>query len=180
MVGYGTQSSKLVTTSISKVKLDDIDQANDYNPIKMLQGRVPGVNISNSSGTPGATPNIQVRGVGSINGGSKASLCGRWYSGRVLSKYQSVGYRKYRGAERCFGSGNIRFACQFGSSDYHYQERKRAALLRLMFRAVSASGETCQRISRWQMLRNMPTQCRLPLTIIMSRWGRMCSFICPL
>lgn len=71
VVGYGTQSSKLVTTSISKVKLDDIDQANDYNPIKMLQGRVPGVNISNSSGTPGATPNIQVRGVGSINGGSK-------------------------------------------------------------------------------------------------------------
>ncbi|MDE7443485.1 MAG: TonB-dependent receptor plug domain-containing protein, partial [Muribaculaceae bacterium] len=57
--------------SISKVKIDDIDQANDYNPIKMLQGRVPGVNISNASGTPGATPNIQVRGVGSINGGSK-------------------------------------------------------------------------------------------------------------
>lgn len=71
VVGYGTQSSKLITTSISKVKLDDIDQANDYNPIKMLQGRVPGVNISNSSGTPGATPNIQVRGIGSINGGSQ-------------------------------------------------------------------------------------------------------------
>lgn len=71
VVGYGTQSSKLVTTSISKVKLDDIDQANDNNPIKMLQGRVPGVNISNASGTPGANPNIQVRGIGSINGGSK-------------------------------------------------------------------------------------------------------------
>ncbi|WP_363322821.1 SusC/RagA family TonB-linked outer membrane protein [uncultured Muribaculum sp.] len=71
VVGYGTQSSKLVTTSISKVKLDDIDTGNDHNPIKMLQGRVPGVNISNASGTPGANPNIQVRGIGSINGGSK-------------------------------------------------------------------------------------------------------------
>lgn len=59
VVGYGTQSSKLITTSISKVKLDEIDQANDYNPIKMLQGRVAGVNIANASGTPGETPNIR-------------------------------------------------------------------------------------------------------------------------
>ena len=40
VVGYGVQSQKLVTTSISKVKMENIDQGNDYNPIKMLQGRV--------------------------------------------------------------------------------------------------------------------------------------------
>lgn len=49
VVGYGVQSQKLVTTSISKVKMENIDQGNDYNPIKMLQGRVAGVNISSAS-----------------------------------------------------------------------------------------------------------------------------------
>lgn len=70
VVGYGVQSQKLVTTSISKVKMENIDQGNDYNPIKMLQGRVAGVNISSASGTPGETPNITVRGIGSVSGGS--------------------------------------------------------------------------------------------------------------
>ena len=124
MVGYGTQSSKLVTTSISKVKLDDIDQANDYNPIKMLQGRVPGVNISNSSGTPGATPNIQVRGVGSINGGSKPlyvvdGIPAESYPNINPSDIESIEVLKDASAAAIYGS-----ACQFGSSDYHYQERK--------------------------------------------------------
>lgn len=70
VVGYGVQSQKLVTTSISKVKMDNIDQGNDFNPIKMLQGRVSGVNISSASGTPGEAPNVTVRGIGSISGGS--------------------------------------------------------------------------------------------------------------
>ncbi len=65
-----TESShkKLVTTSISKVKMENIDQGNDYNPIKMLQGRVAGVNISSASGTPGEAPNVTVRGIGSVSG----------------------------------------------------------------------------------------------------------------
>lgn len=70
VIGYGVQSQKLVTTSISKVKMDDIDRGNDFNPIKMLQGRVSGVNISSASGTPGEAPNVTVRGIGSISGGS--------------------------------------------------------------------------------------------------------------
>ncbi|KAA6319118.1 TonB-dependent receptor SusC, partial [termite gut metagenome] len=70
VVGYGTQSQKLVTISISKLKMADVDQGNDFNPVKMLQGRVTGVNISSSSGTPGAEPNVIVRGVGSISGSS--------------------------------------------------------------------------------------------------------------
>lgn len=70
VIGYGTQSAKFVTTSISKVKMDNIDKGGDYDPIKMLQGRVAGVNITNSSGTPGSTPSIFVRGIGSISGSS--------------------------------------------------------------------------------------------------------------
>jgi TonB-linked SusC/RagA family outer membrane protein len=70
VVGYGTQSQKLVTTSISKFKMEGVDQGNDFNPVKMLQGRVSGVNIASSSGMPGAEPNVIVRGVGSISGNS--------------------------------------------------------------------------------------------------------------
>jgi TonB-linked SusC/RagA family outer membrane protein len=70
VVGYGTQSQKLVTTSISKLKIGDVDQGNDFNPVKMLQGRVTGVNVSSSSGMPGAEPNVIIRGVGSVSGNS--------------------------------------------------------------------------------------------------------------
>lgn len=68
VVGYGKQSEKLLTTSISSMKVDEIDQGNDYNVAKMLQGRTPGVNVSTASGIPGEQPNVRVRGVASISG----------------------------------------------------------------------------------------------------------------
>lgn len=68
VVGYGKQSEKLVTTSISSLKIDEVDQGNDYNVAKMLQGRTPGVNVSTASGIPGQQPNVRVRGVASISG----------------------------------------------------------------------------------------------------------------
>lgn len=70
VVGYGKQSEKLVTTSISTLKLDEVDQGGDYNVAKMLQGRVTGVNVSTPSGTPGQQPNVRVRGIASISGNS--------------------------------------------------------------------------------------------------------------
>lgn len=70
VVGYGSQSEKLVTTSISSLKLDDVDHGGDYNVAKMLQGRTPGVNVASASGTPGAQPSVRVRGIASISGNS--------------------------------------------------------------------------------------------------------------
>ncbi len=69
VVGYGSQSKKLVTTSIGHMKVDDVDQGADYNAVKMLQGRVAGgVNVSSASGKPGSMPNILIRGTSSISG----------------------------------------------------------------------------------------------------------------
>ena len=62
VVGYGAQSEKLVTTSISSLKIDNVDQGNDYNVAKMMQGRTPGVNVASASGTPGEQPSVRVRG----------------------------------------------------------------------------------------------------------------------
>ena len=70
VVGYGSQSEKLVTTSISSLKVDDLDQGSDYNVAKMLQGRTPGVNVASASGTPGEQPSVRVRGIASITGNS--------------------------------------------------------------------------------------------------------------
>ena len=68
VVGYGKQSEKLLTTSISSLKVDDIDQGNDYNITKMLQGRTAGVSVATASGKLGAQPNVRVRGIASISG----------------------------------------------------------------------------------------------------------------
>lgn len=71
VVGYGQQSRKLITTSVSSMKVDDIDQGADYNVAKMLQGRTPGVSVSSTSGAPGSQPVVHVRGVGSLSGSSQ-------------------------------------------------------------------------------------------------------------
>jgi TonB-linked SusC/RagA family outer membrane protein len=70
VIGYGTQSQRLVSTSISRLRLDQIDKGNDADPMRILQGRVTGVNISSSSGTPGSEPNVLIRGIGSVSGSS--------------------------------------------------------------------------------------------------------------
>ena len=70
VVGYGTESKRLVSSSISTVKMDEIDRGADVDPVKALQGRVTGVSIVSPSGIPGTAPNIIIRGVSSINGSS--------------------------------------------------------------------------------------------------------------
>lgn len=70
VVGYGSQSKRLVSSSITSVKMDQIDRGAEIDPIKALQGRAPGVNINNSSGIPGSSPNVIIRGVNSISGSS--------------------------------------------------------------------------------------------------------------
>ena len=70
VVGYGTSSKRLVSSSIASVKMDEIEKGADIDPVKALQGRVTGVSISSSSGIPGETPRVIIRGVSSISGNS--------------------------------------------------------------------------------------------------------------
>ena len=67
VVGYGTQSKRNVTGSISSVKGDDIKNIPSSNPSTALQGRVPGVDIVRNDGAPGSSPSIRIRGTGTIN-----------------------------------------------------------------------------------------------------------------
>ncbi|WP_109700188.1 SusC/RagA family TonB-linked outer membrane protein [Chitinophaga deserti] len=65
VVGYGTRQRSAVTTSISSI--DSRKLAPENNIVsdvgKALQGRVAGVFVATSSGAPGSTPNILIRGV---------------------------------------------------------------------------------------------------------------------
>jgi len=68
VVGYGSQRKVDITAPIAVVKGSEIAKQPSVNAISGLQGKVAGVQITND-GSPGASPQIRIRGVGSINGG---------------------------------------------------------------------------------------------------------------
>ena len=55
-----------MTGNISKIEANEIQQQQTTNPLQALQGRVPGVYIQQTTGTPGGTINIQIRGQNSL------------------------------------------------------------------------------------------------------------------
>lgn len=66
VVGYGVQKKKLVTGATLQVKGDDIAKLNTTNPLSALQGQTPGVNIVSTSGQPGASLSVTIRGLGTV------------------------------------------------------------------------------------------------------------------
>ena len=67
VVGYGVQKKVNVTGAVSMIKAEAIESRPITNVTTGLQGLLPGVSIVASSGQPGATPNINIRGTGTIN-----------------------------------------------------------------------------------------------------------------
>ena len=80
VVGYGTQKKVEVTGAISQVKGDVLAKQSSPNPMSALQGKVAGVQITNS-GAPGASPEIRIRGVGTVYGNANPLYVvdGVWY-----------------------------------------------------------------------------------------------------
>lgn len=66
VIGYGTAAKRDLTGSITKVMGKEISDKPNANPVASLQGKVAGLSIVNS-GTPGAEPDIRIRGTVSIN-----------------------------------------------------------------------------------------------------------------
>ncbi len=69
VVGYGSARKKDLTGSSASVKGADIVNLPALTATQAIQGKVAGVQISNS-GAPGSTPNVRIRGTGSILGGA--------------------------------------------------------------------------------------------------------------
>jgi TonB-linked SusC/RagA family outer membrane protein len=67
VIGYGSQSRGMLTTSISKLDNKVLENVPYANVGSALQGAVAGVRVQSTSGQPGAAPRIIVRGGTSIN-----------------------------------------------------------------------------------------------------------------
>ncbi|WP_109833169.1 SusC/RagA family TonB-linked outer membrane protein [Reichenbachiella versicolor] len=68
VVGYGSQKKKELTGAVNNVDSEVIGRSPTPDLGTALQGQVAGVNIQAASGAPGATANIQIRGVRSLSG----------------------------------------------------------------------------------------------------------------
>jgi len=66
-VGYGTQRKEAVTGSVTSVKGEQLRDVPAANITRALQGRVAGVEMSQTSSKPGATMQIRIRGTRSLN-----------------------------------------------------------------------------------------------------------------
>lgn len=66
VIGYGTMKKKLVTGATMQLKGDDIQKLNPVNPLSAMQGQTPGVNIVSTSGQPGASMSVTIRGLGTV------------------------------------------------------------------------------------------------------------------
>lgn len=67
VVGYGIQKKSDLTGAVSSVKGKDISRVATANVEQALQGKVSGVYVAPSSGTPGAGAVIRIRGTGTLN-----------------------------------------------------------------------------------------------------------------
>ena len=69
VVGYGIQKKSVVTGAISSVKAEDMMNSANTRPEQALQGKTSGVQVLSSSGAPGSSMKIRIRGYSS-NGNS--------------------------------------------------------------------------------------------------------------
>jgi len=64
VVGYGTQKKSDVTGAVGQVKSEDLTKVASVNATEALQGRVAGLTVTKSSGSPGSGVDIKIRGAG--------------------------------------------------------------------------------------------------------------------
>ncbi|MDD4192791.1 MAG: carboxypeptidase-like regulatory domain-containing protein [Mangrovibacterium sp.] len=67
-VGYGSMKKKDLTSSITSVTSDQLNKAISTNPILLLNGKVPGLNIT-KDGNPNSSSAIILRGPSTLRGG---------------------------------------------------------------------------------------------------------------
>lgn len=68
VVGYGQQSRKSLTSSITSIKSEELNVGAISNPAQLLQGKVAGLNIT-KNGDPNSTPSIILRGASTLREG---------------------------------------------------------------------------------------------------------------
>ncbi len=70
VIGYGTVKKSDLSGSVASIKAVDLTKITSLNPEQGLQGKVTGVQVTSTSGAPGAIPTVRIRGVGTFNNSS--------------------------------------------------------------------------------------------------------------
>ena len=70
VVAFGTAKKEAFTGSATVLKSDDIAKTQQSNVAQALAGKVAGVQLTNTSGQPGKSPEIRIRGFSSLNAGN--------------------------------------------------------------------------------------------------------------
>lgn len=70
IVGYGEESKKLLSSSVSNIKSKDLSETFTNNISEALNGKLTGIIVNQNSGTPGAATTMRVRGISSITAGA--------------------------------------------------------------------------------------------------------------
>ena len=66
VTGYTTQRKIDLTGAVSTVNVEELAKQNENNPMKALQGRVPGMNIT-ADGNPSGAATVRIRGIGTLD-----------------------------------------------------------------------------------------------------------------
>ena len=71
VVAFGTAKKDAYTGSATVVKSEDIAKSQQSNVAQALAGKVAGVQLTNTSGQPGSSPSVRIRGFSSLNAGNE-------------------------------------------------------------------------------------------------------------
>ncbi|MFD2825748.1 SusC/RagA family TonB-linked outer membrane protein [Leeuwenhoekiella polynyae] len=92
--GYYNTTRREQTGSIARVTAEEIERQPVTNPLAALQGRMAGVNITQTTGVPGGSFDIQIRGVNSLRAQANKPLYiidGVPYASETLGYNQTYG-----------------------------------------------------------------------------------------
>jgi len=67
VIAYGSTTRRFNTGSVSKLTAEEISKQPVSNPLATLQGRIPGLVVTSTSGIPGSTFVVQIRGQNTVN-----------------------------------------------------------------------------------------------------------------
>jgi len=68
VIGYGTKQKRDLTGAISSVSANDLQKVPASSFTSAIEGKVPGVHITQTSGAPGGASSVRIRGVGTTGG----------------------------------------------------------------------------------------------------------------
>lgn len=102
IIGYGTQAKAEVTSAIASVSSEEIKDMPLVGLDQAIQGRAPGVQVTNNSGAPGGGVSIRIRGTSSLGAGNEPLYV---VDGIPINNTQT--YNQQSGDERINGMSNI-------------------------------------------------------------------------